>query len=64
MRDWIIKLRLLALMLSDAYREWRMEFGRRPMDDYYCCPGQMRDECGCHGATVRSMAEWLIQRAR
>ncbi len=64
MRDWIFRLRVLAVILAAAYREWRVQFVGRDLDDYYCCPGQMQDECGCRGSTVREMAEWSVLRAR
>ena len=64
MRDWIFRLRVLAAMLADTYREWKQMFVGRDLDSHFCCPGQMRDECGCQGSTIREMAEWSTLRAR
>ena len=64
MRDWIFRLRVLARMLADTYGEWKAQFVGRDLDGYYCCAGQMLDECGCHGSTVREVAEWSVLRAK
>jgi len=55
MKDIVFKLRLLVSFISSAIEEWKREIWKRELDAPYCCPGTMRDECGCMGTTVREL---------
>jgi hypothetical protein len=55
MKDTIFKLKLLTTYISDAFTAWKTDVWKRELDSYYCCPGQMMDECGCMGTTVREI---------
>lgn len=49
------KLRILWVMLSCAFRDWRADVWARDLDAAYCCTGR---DCGCGGASVREVWNW------
>lgn len=55
MKDVVFKIRLLAVFISAAFADWKREIWKRQLDAPYCCPGTMRDECGCMGTTLREI---------
>lgn len=56
MTDFFFKLRILRLMVTSSFSEWRTDVWKRELDAYYCCDGR---ECGCMGTTVRELwAHW------
>lgn len=49
------KLRILLLLLRNAYSEWRTEIWPKDLDAPYCCDGR---ECGCYGSSLRDVYLW------
>jgi len=58
--DTIFKLRLLFLLLRNAFEEWKKDIWQRELDAPYCCGGR---ECGCGAATVRELYGWHLMEA-
>ena len=59
MTDLQFKLRVLSVMLANAYEEWRDSIWKRDLDSAYCCDGR---ECCCGAETVREMWSWHLDR--
>lgn len=57
--DLIFKIRVLKMMVTASYEEWRDHVWSRDLDEPFCCDGR---ECGCGGDTVREMWGWHINR--
>lgn len=64
MRDWILRIRVLAILMKDVWGQWWNDFVRRDLDEPYCCSGTWIEECGCGGATFRTIAEDVIVNDR
>lgn len=64
MHDTMFKLGLLVSFLRNSYAEWKREVWNRELDAPYCCPGTMRDECGCRGTTVRELYEYDYSKSK
>jgi len=58
MADIIFKLRVLRMLLSGTFEEWKRDVWRRDLDDSYCCDGR---ECGCQACSVRELYSWHIK---
>jgi hypothetical protein len=52
MKDNIMKLRILWVLLIEAYEQWRSDIWAHDLDAHYCCDGR---ECCCQGATWRDI---------
>lgn len=52
MRDAITKLRILRMLLVEAFEQWRTDIWRNDLDARYCCDGR---ECCCQAATWRDI---------
>ncbi len=50
MKDFVLKLKVLIGMLSEAFIEWKRIVNSESPDDRFCCTGDM---CGCGGVTNR-----------
>lgn len=59
MTDTLLKLRILAVMLREAYDAWRATYWERDLDSNYCCDGH---ECGCQGSSLRDVWTWELTR--
>jgi hypothetical protein len=55
MSDVIQKFRMLTLMLTSTYHDWKSEVWQKDLDSLYCCDGR---ECGCDGETIRE--QWTM----
>ncbi len=49
---YLIKLKILYLMLSSAYSVWYAEVAKKDLSENYCCDGR---ECCCEGATIEQI---------
>lgn len=58
MSDIAFKLRILRVLLANAYEEWRGTIWRKDLDGQYCCDGR---ECCCGGETIRDMWSWELE---
>lgn len=61
MSDIIFKLRLLLMLLHNAFDEWREQIWKRELDAPYCCSGH---ECGCMATTTRELYGWHLKEGR
>lgn len=55
MSDVIQKLRILTLMLTSTFHDWKGEVWQKDLDSLYCCDGR---ECCCGGETIRD--QWSM----
>lgn len=61
MSDMLFKIRVLKMLLHNAFDEWRSEIWRRDLDAPYCCDGR---ECGCQASSTRELYSWHLRKAR
>ena len=53
MRQIIRKIKILKMLLLDAFDTWKKEVWEKDLDGPYCCSGtSIVSPCGCGGMTV------------
>jgi hypothetical protein len=46
------KLRILWIVLVEAYDRWKVTVWNHDLNEYYCCDGQ---DCNCDGMKIREV---------
>ncbi len=59
MKDLIWKLRVLRVLLGEAFDDWKKNIWAKDPDSYYCCNGR---ECCCQGSSIRE--NWDFSRLK